>query len=97
MKDKNLTTEEAKVLSRIELAGKWDILFYDLAHLVPCSIIIIISAIYNSTVGIFIGLITFSVLHLWTSISQCKSMPAFKSAIIKMKNRCQQNHPADPE
>ena len=91
----NLTTEEKQIIDRIVSARKWDFLFQDLAYLVPCAIIIILSVIYGSIIGAFVGLVTYAILHLWTTVRQCKSMPLLQSAIKKMKEKCQQNNTAD--
>jgi len=66
-------------------------MFHDLVYLVPCSIIIILSVINNSASGVLIGLITYSILHLWSSTRQYKQMPLFQSAIKKMMNRYQKS------
>jgi hypothetical protein len=90
-----LTTDEERIIVRMESAGKWDHLFHDLGYLVPFAIIIILSVIYGSTLGVFLGLLTYSVLRLWTSLEQCKSIPLLQSAIKKLKAKCQQGNPAD--
>ena len=91
----NLTTDEERIIVRMESAGKWDHLFHDLAYLVPCAIIIILSVKYGSALGVFLGLLTYSILRLWTSLEQCKSIPLLQSAIKKLKAECQQGNPAD--
>ena len=90
----NLTDEEVKILNKIESAGKWDALFYDLAYLIPTVIIIILSAVHSSILGIFVGLTAYLIIRLWASVLQCKAMPLLKSAIKKIK-KCQPVATAD--
>jgi hypothetical protein len=87
--NENLTKEEEKILNRIESTGRWEYLFHDLAYFVPCAIIIFLGVVYKSFIAVFIGLITYAILRLWTSIMQSKQLPLLKSGIEKLK-RCQQ-------
>lgn len=95
MNNDDLTTEETKLIDKFEASGKWDLLYNDLAYLLPCVVIIIICAVRDSIVGIIASFIAFSILHLWSSWLQCKTMPLIKSAIRKMRRKCQQSAASD--
>ncbi len=85
MKD-DLTKEEDLLLSQIERMGKWESLIYDLSTFIPSAIIIILSASYNSKVGIWIGLSVYFVIHFRSIFQQCQSVPILKSGIEKLRN-----------
>jgi hypothetical protein len=89
--DNELTKPEENTLARIELAGKWDSLIYDLSLFLPCAIIIGLSSYYGSTMGILSGLVTYGGFRIWIETQRSQLVTILQSAIRKLKSKCQQS------
>lgn len=90
--DNKLTAEEELMITRIEIAGKWDNLLFGLAYSLPCAIIVILSTISLSVVGIFIGVFIYIGLRLWISLHGVKDFELMRTAVIKLKTEYQKNN-----
>ena len=95
--DNDLTKEEEQLIIQFELIGKWETLVYELSLLAPFAIIIILSAVHDSKLGIIIGLGVYTTFRLWAVFRQCASVPIMKSAIKKLRKNTTNKNTVNPD
>jgi len=79
-----LTEEEKIIVKKIESAGKWEALTYDITILIPCFLVVIISGYHDSIAGVFAGFFAYVIIRLWVSTKQAKTVSIIQSAIKKL-------------
>ena len=78
-----LNPEEKAFIMRIMSAKKYDTLWYELACLVPCTIIIVLGMINDSYIAIALGLVTYLLFRMRSIHDSVSTLPVLQSILTK--------------
>jgi len=80
-----LTKQECNLVARVNSAGKWDTLWWEVSYILPSTLLIIIGTLNASKRMAVVGLGIYLVFHSRMIVHQVKSLPVLKGLCAKIE------------
>ena len=92
----SFSPEEKQYIAKVMSAGKYDILWYELSCLVPCTVILVLGMINGSYTAIAAGLIVYLLFQARNLHYQSQRLPVLQSIFSKLAKEDEESPTESP-